>query len=143
MTSRSNDIDAALKAQGVRVTQARRSVYALLQASPEPLSAAQIDAGLRASSEEVSIDLVTVYRTLETLERCTLIARVDRMNDGWRYAVRSQKHHHLIICSECGGTSPLDVCELNRIESALEKRTGFTNICHSLQFYGTCPQCRG
>jgi Fe2+ or Zn2+ uptake regulation protein len=140
MSSEQDDIDGALKGQGVRVTHARRSVFALLRGAREPLSAAQIDALLRDAG--ASIDLVTVYRTLETLERCTLIARVDRMNEGWRYAVRSQEHHHLITCSGCGCTSPLDVCELNRIERALEQTTGFTNICHSLQFYGTCPSCR-
>lgn len=135
-----NDIDQQLREQGVRVTHARRRVYELLSGSEGPLSAAQIDISLRESG--MSIDLVTVYRTLETLERCALVVRVDRMSEGWRFAIRSREHSHLITCSECGSISPLDVCDLARIEKALETRTGFTNISHSLQFYGTCPECR-
>lgn len=129
-----------LREQGVRLTEARCAVYELLSRTSSPLSAAQIDTSLRDAG--VVIDLVTVYRTLETLERCALVMRIDRLNDGWRYGVRSKEHSHLITCSECGSTSPLDVCDLARIEGALERRTGYTNISHSLQFYGTCPECR-
>lgn len=122
------------------MTHARRATYEALRDSTEPLSVAQIAARLQDCG--TSIDLVTVYRTLETLERCALVARIDRLNDGWRYTVRTKEHHHLIVCSACGSTSPLDVCDLNRIEKNLERSTGFTNIFHSLQFFGTCPGCR-
>lgn len=139
MKSRAEDIALALRQQGVRVTNARRLTYEILQEAAEPLSVAQIAALLQ--HDGTSIDLVTVYRTLETLERCGLVARIDRLNDGWRYATRAKEHHHIIVCSECGGTSPLDVCDLNRIEKNVERSTGFTNIFHSLQFFGTCPDC--
>jgi Fur family ferric uptake transcriptional regulator len=135
-----DQIDALLRLRGVRVTQARRSVFELLSGSALPLSASQIDGMLGNAGQ--SIDLVTIYRTLETLERCGLITRADRFNEGWRYMVISREHHHMIVCSECGSTSPLDVCDLNRIEKSLERTTGFTNIRHSLQFYGTCAGCR-
>lgn len=134
------DIDERLKGQGLRVTSARRAIYMLLHQGPDPMSAAQIVASLHQAA--VAIDLVTVYRTLETLERCGLVARVDRMPEGWRYAVRSKHHAHTIVCSDCGGASPLDICDLQRMERSLERATGFTNISHSLQFFGTCPSCR-
>jgi Fur family transcriptional regulator, ferric uptake regulator len=140
MGSHGDDIDLALREQGLRVTQARRSVYGLLSGTGSPLSASQIDLELRRSG--VVIDLVTIYRTLDTLERGTLVVRIDRQSDGWRYCIRSREHSHQITCSMCGNTSPLDVCDLARIEQALERRTGFTNISHSLQFHGTCPGCR-
>ncbi len=140
MSIRDNHIDRALRQQGVRVTQARRSVYQILAGAEEPLSAAQVNAAIQAGT--TPIDLVTVYRTLETLERCGLVTRVDRLDDGWRYGVRAKDHHHIIVCSDCGSKSPLDVCDLNRMEKSVERSTGFTNIGHSLQFYGTCPGCR-
>jgi Fe2+ or Zn2+ uptake regulation protein len=125
----------------MRVTQARRAVFGLLSGTRGPLSASQIDAMLRESG--VVIDLVTIYRTIETLERGSLVVRIDRQSDGWRYAIRSREHSHQITCSVCGSTAPLDVCDLARIEQALERRTGFANISHSLQFHGTCPTCVG
>lgn len=140
MQSRADEIAAALRRKGVRITQARRNIFDVLQGANEPLCAAQIAASLEEKG--MAIDLVTVYRTLETLERCGLVARTDRLNDGWRYTVRAREHHHIIVCSACGSTSPLDACDLNRIERNLERSTGFTNIFHSLQFFGTCPDCR-
>ncbi len=134
------EIESALRALGVRVTHARRAVYESLEASSEPLSASEIAA--RLEGDEGKPDLVTVYRTLEMLERCDLIVRIDRLNEGWRYAIRARSHRHSITCSACGGTSPLDTCELGRMERSLEQSTGFTNVRHSLQFYGTCPKCQ-
>lgn len=141
MSSCLDDIASALKGQGVRVTQARRGVFEALRGATTPLSAAQLDAALRAAG--ASIDLVTVYRTLDTLERCGLVTRVDRLQEGWRYAVREKDHHHSITCSECGSISPLDACDLEPVEHALATRTGFANVHHSLQFYGLCPKCQG
>lgn len=134
------DISDALKKQGLRPTAARRSVFELLERADGALSAAQIEAALRADG--VGIDLVTVYRTLDALERCSLVMRAERMSEGWRYTIRSRKHTHSIVCSDCGSASPLDVCGLARIEQQLEQTTGFSNISHALQFYGTCPTCR-
>jgi Fe2+ or Zn2+ uptake regulation protein len=135
------EIDGALKEQGIRITQARRSIYCALLGASDPLSAAQI--GTMLHDADVAIDLVTVYRTLDTLERCGLITRVDRLHEGWRYAIRSKGHHHSIVCSECGSAAPLASCDLQRIEQSLAQSTGFVNVSHSLQFYGTCPNCRG
>jgi Fur family ferric uptake transcriptional regulator len=140
MRSRSSQIDKILKEQGIRVTQARRSIFDALLRSADPLSAAQIDETLQTAG--ISIDLVTVYRTLDTLERSGLITRIDRPADGWRYAPRSRTHCHSIVCSACGATSPLDRCELERLETQLARSTGFANISHSLQFFGTCPDCQ-
>ncbi|HVZ41185.1 MAG TPA: Fur family transcriptional regulator [Candidatus Kapabacteria bacterium] len=133
-------IDTRLREHGLRVTVARRGVYHRLMEASEPQSAAQIEAVLHAAG--ITIDLVTVYRTLETLERCSLVMRVDRLHEGWRYAVRSRQHSHSIVCSECGSATPLDPCGLRRIEQDLELTTGYSNISHSLQFFGTCPECR-
>ncbi len=133
------DIAQALHAQGLRVTEARCSVYAFLEEAHKPLAASQIEEGLRNSGEE--FDLVTVYRTIETLERCALVARVDRLREGWRYIVRSRRHGHVITCSECGESAAMATCELERLERSLAETTGYTNICHSLQFFGTCPGC--
>ncbi|MBL7988591.1 MAG: transcriptional repressor [Chlorobi bacterium] len=140
MKSRSDELDDLLRSQGLRSTSARRSVYAALHSSNSPLSAAQVDEALNATG--VAIDLVTVYRTLETLERCDLIMRVERMKEGWRYAIRAKEHHHSIVCSLCGSASPLEQCQLSRVERDLEQSTGFSNVRHSLQFFGTCPDCQ-
>ncbi len=140
MSTASDHIDALLRASGVRATTARRDVYQVLDKATGPLLVADIDRALARSGR--SIDLVTVYRTVETLERCGLVIRVDRIGDGWRFATRDTEHQHLIVCSVCGAREPLDQCEIESIDRKLERTTGFSDVHHSVQFFGTCPKCR-
>jgi len=140
MKSCSDQLDDLHRSQGLRSTSARRNVFVAIQQAASPLSAAQVDAALNSAG--TGIDLVTIYRTLETLERCGLIVKTERLKEGWRYAIRTQQHHHNIVCSICGSASPLEQCQLARLERTLAQSTGFSNIRHSLQFFGTCPDCQ-
>jgi len=134
-----NAVAKALRAHGLRITAARQSVFSALDASPSPMAASQVIQHLEQSGE--SLDPVTVYRTLASLERCDLVMRIDRMKEGWRYTLRARSHSHTIVCAECGRTAALEHCELERLERALERSTGFINVRHALQFSGICPLC--
>jgi Fe2+ or Zn2+ uptake regulation protein len=133
-------IESELRRRGMRVTPARRSVVAVLADAPGPLAVAQISEAIAARGTRV--DLVTVYRTVEALEQSGIVARNDRVGECWRYEIRSRAHRHSITCGRCGTTAPLDGCRLAEIERSLEQATGFSDIHHSLQFYGTCPACQ-
>jgi Fur family transcriptional regulator, ferric uptake regulator len=134
------DIELELRSRGLRVTPARRSVVAVLAGASGPLAVAQICESMAQLGTRV--DLVTVYRTVEALEQSGIVARNDRVGECWRYEIRSSSHRHTITCSRCGAASPLDGCRLAEIERSLEQATGFRDIHHSLQFYGTCPACQ-
>jgi Fur family peroxide stress response transcriptional regulator len=133
-------IDDQLRKNGLRCTPARRAVLAVLVEASAPLAVAQISERIAAGG--TTADLVTVYRTIEALEQAGLVARNDRVEEGWRYEIRSSAHRHSITCGRCGSVAPLDGCRLAEIESSLEKATGYRDIHHSLQFYGTCPSCQ-
>src|SRR5205085_207398 len=124
------NIDLLLKERGLRITQARRGVFAALANAAGPLSAAQIRELALVSGGR--FDLVTAYRTLETLERCGLVVPVERGDDGWRYALTDRAHHHSIVCSACGSAAPLEHCALESLQKSLEQATGYSNIRHSL-----------
>src|SRR4051812_7912943 len=126
--------DQLLHSKGLRATAARRAVVDVLAEAPHALSATELHA--RVARRGDTVDLVTVYRSLETLERCSIVSRVDHSKDGWRYTVRSKGHRHEVVCSRCGAVAPLNACELDRIERGLERQTGFTNIHHALSFFG-------
>src|SRR5688572_2431867 len=112
-------IDEELRRNGLRCTPARRAVLLVLSDAAEPLAVAQISAQMAANGTRV--DLVTVYRTVEALEHSGLVARNDRVGEGWRYEIRSSAHRHSITCGHCGSVAPLDGCRLAEIERALEQ----------------------
>jgi Fe2+ or Zn2+ uptake regulation protein len=135
-----NDIETELRRRGLRVTAARRAVVEVLGAGPSPMSVAQISE--RVALRGTRADLVTIYRTVEALEQAGIVARNDRVGECWRYELRSGAHRHSITCSRCGASAPLDGCRLAEFERSLAQATGFSDIHHSLQFYGTCPACQ-
>ena len=50
-------------------------------------------------------------------------------------------HHEHLICEKCGAVIPVtDECPAAQMESALADKYGFTELRHSLEFFGRCPQ---
>lgn len=127
-----------LRAAGLRVTGARCAVLEALDASSDPMTAGTLAQQLRDGG--LAIDLVTVYRTLDLLVGTGLLMRVDRMDEGWRYAPCS-RHCHSIICRACGRSATLNRCEMAQLDRSVERSTGFSAITHTLQFAGICPDC--
>lgn len=134
-----DDIRTVLRDHRLRVTAARVGVYATLERTTCPTTAADIMHALK--EEGISVDLVTVYRALDALERSGLVSKSDRMKEGWRYVTRAAQHTHVIVCTVCGTSMPIASCELERFERTISRSTGFTDIRHTLQFQGRCPDC--
>jgi Fe2+ or Zn2+ uptake regulation protein len=52
------------------------------------------------------------------------------------------RHYEHLVCTECGKVILLDVpCPVGEIEQRLAQEYGFTNLRHSLEFFGRCPAC--
>jgi Fur family transcriptional regulator, ferric uptake regulator len=57
--------------------------------------------------------------------------------------INPQQHYDHIICTACGRvTLMIDSCPVERVERKIEKHYGFSDIRHSLEFFGTCRECR-
>ncbi len=135
-------ISKGLKATGRRMTRTRKAVLSLLERTHEPLSASEIFAQLQ--EDQVVIDLVTVYRTVNVLKDLGLVAQLDLHHEGQsRYELKEgRKHHHHIRCQVCGKIVDLLLCPLKKITKLIEERTKFVVGDHTLEFTGFCPQCQ-
>jgi Fur family ferric uptake transcriptional regulator len=114
-----------LRRAGLRVTAPRRAICAVIASShDEHLTAA----GLHARAEQVSgttIDLSTVYRTIETLEA---VGRLHHVHLGHGPAVlhlSDHGEHHHLVCEVCGRTEDIPLEELDGLISHMEKLHGF------------------
>lgn len=102
-------------------------------------SAQEIFVGLRAEGRNVG--LATIYRALQSL---TSTGDVDvlRRNDGEAlYRKCGDHHHHHLICKECGKTIEIEGASVEEWAQLIAKRYGFSEIQHSAEIYGTCPDC--
>ena len=127
-----------LKNAGLSRTQARVQCLKLLSANHCILSNEEIHKAL----SKFKIDLVTVYRTMQTFVEAGLVERVN-LADGiarFELSVDESHHHHHVVCRTCNKIEIIEHCfgkELNKMAA----RLGFFEIKHSLEFYGICRSC--
>ena len=137
-----SDFKKGLRAAGHRMTRPRKAVLGLLEKNHQPLTASEIFKKLQA--ENVSIDLVTVYRTMNVLKELGVVVQFDLPQEGVaRYELKEgRKHHHHIRCQICGKIVDLLLCPLKKINKVIEEQTQFIVDDHTLEFSGLCPQCQ-
>lgn len=129
-----------LTRQGCKNTKSRKAVVGILEKSKNPLSAEDIYLLIR--EDGVSINLSTVYRTLELMESKGLVNKT-LMNDGKaRYEITGVGHKHHLLCTNCHKMVPLDFCPLESLEKHVESKTRFDITGHRLELYGLCPECK-
>jgi len=131
-----------LREHGMRITKNRtRILDALLQAD-KPLSLDEIQsrAGLKGSVP----DYATVFRVMTLLESLQVAQKV-HLNRSCSYyeLLDPRQHYDHIICTECGNvTVMVDSCPVEKLERQIEQQYGYSEIRHSLEFFGKCWRCR-
>jgi Fe2+ or Zn2+ uptake regulation protein len=130
-----------LRAQGQRVTTARRAVLAeLIDAGDGHLGAE--DLAQRIHSRHPDIHLSTVYRTLDALCDAGLITVARLADHPATYHLAGDTHHHA-TCTGCGATINLPATTLDHLVRRLERDYGFHADPHHLTIPGRCANCLG
>jgi Fur family transcriptional regulator, ferric uptake regulator len=125
--------------QGARPTRQRRAVASALQSFDDFRSAQDIHDLLRSSGDNVGLS--TVYRTLQALADSGEVDML-RTEDGEAvYRRCSTTHHHHLVCRTCGRTVEVEGPAVEKWAEAVAGRHGFTDVSHSLEIFGTCPDC--
>lgn len=127
-----------LRAAGLKATTQRRAVLDTLAASKTPRTAASLLTELGSIADQA-----TLYRCLESFVSAGIVAQIDFRHGHAHYEL-VRNHHHHIVCSSCGIIEDVDECVLDTHMHALAKRSKlFTSpLDHSLEFFGTCTQCK-
>lgn len=123
----------------VRNTRQRAAVSALLRELEGFHSAQELHAMLRERGTRVG--LTTVYRTLQGLADS---GEVDVMRPpGGEHLYRrcSQGHHHHLVCRSCGRTVEVEGPAVESWASRVAAAHGYVDVSHTLEIFGTCPDC--
>jgi Fur family ferric uptake transcriptional regulator len=126
----------ALRQAGLKHTRCRVDLLNFILGTRSPFG---IDEILENTG---GLDPSTAYRNLATFERLGLVHRCDLGDGILRFETRLEgaKHHHLVVCTACRRLERLNVCSLSELESSLLER-GYTEVRHTLEFFGRCPSC--
>ena len=125
--------------QGARPTRQRRAVATALRSVEDFRSAQDIHELLRRGGENVGLS--TVYRTLQALADAGEVDML-RTEDGEAvYRRCSATHHHHLVCRTCGRTVEVEGPTVEKWADGVAGEHGFTDVSHTLEIFGTCPDC--
>jgi Fe2+ or Zn2+ uptake regulation protein len=125
-----------LKDASLKVTTSRISILKVLLATNYPETIQNIHKKLK------SIDIVTLYRTINSFEKNSLVRKVDLHKDTTYYELNIEHHHH-IICTKCGLVEDFKSCNIkDSMQKIIRKALNFKYINgHSFEFFGICNAC--
>jgi Fur family ferric uptake transcriptional regulator len=130
-----------LRAHGMRVTKNRISILQTLLAAEKPLSLNEILH--RASAKACAPDFATVFRVLTLLEKLHIAQKVN-LNQSCSYyeLLNPTRHYDHVVCTKCGKVIVIvNSCPVRNAERHIEKQYGFSDLHHSLEFFGKCRNC--
>ena len=133
------DLINKLSEQGYRLTPQRMLVLSAIENSEDHISAEEIYTQVVAKYPHVNIS--TIYRTLELLNRLGLVTETDLGGGRVRYHPAGKGHHHHLVCQECGKIIDLDESVLSSLKDVLLREYKFSADLRHLAIFGRCADC--
>ncbi len=124
----------AMRGHGKRLSTARRLVLEALFAADGPVSAPELSGAL-------SIDITSVYRNLELLERHGLVRHVHLGHGPGLYVLVGRRELEYLYCERCTKVTPVAVEDLNPVRQQIKERFGYHARFTHFAIVGLCPQC--
>jgi len=133
--------EEVLRSNGLKNTKHRNEILDLISKSEKPMTADDIYINLK--KHNVSINISTVYRILDTLVSKNIIIKSNITGDSKAlYELNRQEHKHHLICSGCRKMFTVDECPLEDYEKSLSNKLDFDITGHKLEIFGYCKECK-
>jgi len=131
-------LTAQLRARGLRVTSARAQVLESLQ-HLEHCTPEQIYQHVGQGSP--SLNITTVYRTLDLLEELGLIGHTHLGHGAPVYHLAEDQHLH-VVCHRCESVVSVDPSVLTDVVDRMLRDHGFRVDVGHVTLSGECANCR-
>ena len=129
-----DDVLAALRGAGHRVTMPAKAVLEALFAAPGPLAAEQLAPELEPAS---------VYRNLERLQQLGVVTHVHAGHGPGRYVLARGGPREYLVCERCGKVTGVDPAELDDVRAQLRAAFGHEARFTHFPIHGLCADCAG
>jgi Fur family ferric uptake transcriptional regulator len=129
-----------LRERGFRFTPQREMVLAVMHDIEGFATAEEIYARVQRLSS--SVDISTVYRTLDLLQELDLVASVDAGDGQRRFELLGVHGPHLhLVCQHCGQVIGADLASLQALAGWCQEKHGFQVDVEHLSLPGVCRAC--
>lgn len=133
-----SDLTKQLRAKGYRLTPARQlvlsAVSGLEHATPDAICA-------EVQRTASSVNLSTVYRTLELLEELGLVTHTHLGHGAPIYHAAAEKQHLHLVCRVCGRVTEAPPAVADPLVQKLRAEQGFEIDVAHFAIFGRCAEC--
>jgi Fe2+ or Zn2+ uptake regulation protein len=132
------ELTELFRAQGLKVTPQRQSIFRALDGNLEHPTAEAIFE--RVTAELPTVSLRTVYQTLNDLAAMGEISQIDVGTGSARFDPNLDDHQHL-VCDGCGAVVDV-VGDFSDVRVPRGQGHGFSVTHTEIVFRGRCSDCR-
>lgn len=129
-----------LTREGHRLTTPRQAIIKMVAPRQDHFSAQEVWEEVR--SQHRGVGRATVFRTLDLLTELGVLNRIHTGDGCHRYTVCDTKHHHHLMCVECGTVISLEAAGIENQIRRMASDAGFDLLTHHLELVGRCAACR-
>jgi Fur family transcriptional regulator, ferric uptake regulator len=129
-----DDALRALRERGLRISTPRRLVLEGLFDADAPVSAEQLARGLE-------LDLASVYRNLETLERYGLVAHLHLGHGPSLHILVGRGEREYLYCERCGAVESVTPDALEAVRAEVRRGFGYEARFTHFPIVGLCAAC--
>lgn len=133
-------IVGALDEAGYRLTEPRRALAELIAGRSGHFTADELLSDSRR--RRLGLGRATVFRSLDVLADLGAIERLDLPTGEHAFVACEPRHHHHVVCSSCGRSTPVADAGLERLAESIGASTGYRVETHRLELFGLCPDCQ-
>ena len=122
------------EARGLRMTDQRRTIAAILEESDDHPDVEALYA--RAVARDPKISIATVYRTVKLFEESGILDRHDFRDGRSRYEATGADHHDHLIDLTTGEVIEFVDPEIEALQEKIAEKLGYDLKDHRLELYG-------
>ncbi len=130
----SSALEELCAAKGMRMTDQRRVIARVLEASADHPDVEEVHR--RAVAIDPDISISTVYRTVKLFEESGIIERHDFRDGRARYETVPDEHHDHLIDLRTGRVIEFRSEEIEALQELIARRLGYRLADHRLELYG-------
>ncbi|MBE1288617.1 MAG: transcriptional repressor [Rhodobacteraceae bacterium] len=127
-------IEMRCNTQGLRMTEQRRVIAQVLDASADHPDVEELYS--RASAVDPRISLATVYRTVKLFEEAGILEKVEFGDGRARYEDAEREHHDHLIDVTTGDVIEFIDPEIEALQEKIAAKLGYRLQGHKLELYG-------
>ncbi len=129
-----NTILARCEANGLRLTDQRRTIAGVLEAADDHPDVEELYH--RASRVDPRISLATVYRTVKLFEESGILEKHEFGDGRARYETTDRDHHDHLIDMHSGEVIEFVDAEIEALQERIAAKLGYRLMGHRLELYG-------